>query len=278
MEINSKGDVEMSKKKTILKAILIFVIVVIVIGAIGVGVLIKNKDAIIKKAVVKVLSYVLQVEVKLDSLKLSVMEGKCTLEGLVIGNPEGFKTSHAFSMDKIEVDLEVKSFTTDEPVIHLVSVTNPQIILEQGFRKSNLSQLIKNASRFEGKKKTGAEEKPEAEEAQKKIRIDKVIVEGAKVSVSAPVLQGEKLSVPLPRVEINDIGKRKPVTIAEAIKIFVSAVLKEALKSGKGIIPSELDDQLKKSFDDAAETVKKDVLDKVGDGVESVTDGIKKLF
>lgn len=274
----------MAKKKKILIILaVIFGAVLIAIGIVA-GVILANLNDIAKKATVKALSYVLQVEVNLNKFEISLLGGSCTLEGLVIGNPEGYKTKEAFSMDRIDVSVNIKSFRTDEPVIKVVSIKNPKITLEQGFKKSNLSQLIKNASRFEGKEEKKAE--PSPREAEKKIRIDKILLSGARVSLSAPVLQGEALTIPLPTIEMKDIGgKGNPVTIGKAIKIFLSQVVTETLKAGKDIIPSDLDKMLQTSFRDAlnidTSALKKtadDLGENVKEGVKGIQDSVKGIF
>ncbi len=266
----------MTKKKKILIILaVIFGAVLITIGIVA-AVILANLNDIAKTATVKVLTYVLQVDVKLEKFEISLLGGSCTLEGLVIGNPEGFKTKESFSMDRIDVSVNIKSFRTNEPVIKIISIKNPKITLEQGFKKSNLSQLIKNASRFETGKETKAESAPK--ESEKKIRIDKILLSGAKVSLSAPVLQGQALTIPLPSIEINDIGgNNTPVSIGKGIEIFLSRVLTETLKAGKDIIPGDLTKEIQNAVSGAVDTIKKGSSD-IKEGVEDAAKGIKGIF
>lgn len=271
----------MAGKNKVIKIVFILLIVSIVIAGVGIAIVLSNINTIAKNAIVKVCSYVLQVDVKLEKVNVSLLGGSLSMEGLVIGNPEGFKTKEAFSMDKIEVSLDIKSFRTNEPIIKLISIENPRITLEQGFKNSNLKQLMKNASRFEGE--TPVEDTPESQAAQKEVRIDKLIVSGAKVSLSAPVLQGQALSVPVPRIELAELGgKKEPITVAKSIKIFLNAVLEETLKSGKGIIPADLTKDIQNSLTDTVESVKDNIIKKgaseIKEGVEGAAKGIKSLF
>ena len=160
----------MAGKKKFLKIVIIAAALIVIIGVAAVSILLANLDSIARKAIVEVMEFVLQVDVELAKVDISVREGGCTLEGLVIGNPKGFKSKEFFSVDRVDVKVDIKSFKSDEPVIHLVSMTNPEITLEQGLTKSNMSVIIKNASRFE------TEEEEEKKGSEKKIRIDKVIV------------------------------------------------------------------------------------------------------
>jgi hypothetical protein len=175
-------------------------------------------------------------------------KGEVALSDLKIGNPEGFNTATAIEFERVELKVDIKSFKTDEPIINLVSIAEPKITLEQGLRKSNLSVLLENASRFKGEE-APAEEAPEG--ANKKVRVDKVVVEGSTVAVSAPILKGAELSYRLPTIEMNDIGGGgKPVSVAESISIFFREILAKSIEAASGVqgMPSELVSDLDAGF------------------------------
>ncbi len=248
-------------KKIIISIVAVLFIVVIVSGI----VFFANLNTIAKAGIEKVLSYVLQVDVSLQKVKVSLLGGSVKLKGLVIGNPEGFKTEKAFSVDEVTVKVDIKSFATDEPNIKLISIKSPEITLEQGFKGSNLSRLVENASRLESEE---AEEAPEG--SQKNVRIGEVIVDGAQIALSAPVLRGKEISFPLPRIELNDIGgEKEPVSIAEAMEVFFTEILSQSIKAGKGIIPPGLDEALQKSLDSALESI--------GDASGVLKEGVEEL-
>lgn len=263
-------------RKIIISIVAVLFIVVIVSGI----VFFANLNTIAKVGIENVASYVLQVDVSLQKVKVSLLGGSVKLKGLVIGNPEGFKTEKAFSVDEVTVKVDIKSFTTDEPNIKLISIKSPEITLEQGFKGSNLSQLVENASRFESKE---AEEPPEG--SQKKIKIDKIVINGAQIALSAPVLQGKEISFPLPGIELNDIGGEKErVSIAEAMQLFFTEILSQSIKAGGGIIPPGLDESLQKSLDSALEGIR-DASGVLKEGVEELKEktgilkeGTRSLF
>lgn len=269
----------MAKKKLTKILILIPAGLIILLLIVGI-VFLANLNSIVKVAVEKVMSFVLQVDVTLKKAQVSILGGSVELQGLIIGNPEGFKTQEAFSVDKVNVKVSLKSFRTDEPTVNLISIKNPKITLEQGLRRSNLSQLIKNASRFETEE---AVEEETPKEAQKKVKIDRVIVDGAEVALSAPVLQGQEMSFPLPKIELNNIGgEKKPVTIPEAIRIFFTKILTQAITAGKGIIPPDLEKSLKDSLKSALEGVtevpeilKQEMGEQLKEGEETIKEELK---
>ena len=52
-----------------------------------------------------------------------------------------------------------------------------------------------------------------------------------------------------------EVKPSSPVSIAEAMEVFFTEILSQAIKSGKGIIPPDLDEALQKSLDSALESI-----------------------
>lgn len=266
------------KKQKILKILGIAVIVLVIIAIVGGAILYAGRNTIARKGIIEVLSYVLQVDVQLKKVNLSPFKGAVSLEGFVIGNPEGFDGKELFSADKIDVALDIKSFSTNEPTIKLISMKNASVTLEQKLSGSNVSKLIDNASRLQGEKKEEPKEKPAASE--KKIKIEKILLEGTKAGVVAPFTGGKALSVPIPRIEMNDLGGNKePMNIPQAISAFFKEIVKAILSSGKNILPADFDKQLGAAFSGATEAVGKageKVMDSVGDAAKGIGGLLKK--
>jgi AsmA-like protein len=283
-------------KKKLLKILIISTVVIVLLITAGITLVFLNLNSIARKGIEESLAFVLQVDVSLKKVDISIFSGKCSLHDLVIGNPEGFKSKESFSVEIIEVELDLKSFKTDEPVIHRIYIKEPHITLEQKLKKSNFSEMIKNASRFD----TGeAEESEETKKSEMNIRIDQVIMDRSKVSVMAPIIN-RPISLRIPKYTIKDIGgKKEPVTIAESIKIVFTGLFKKILEDGKGIIPDDISGMLKNSLGSVTEqlgkafegikdqtgtvgkTLKdggKDIGTNVKDAAKGVTDGITGLF
>ena len=73
----------------------------VVLIVIGVILFVANLDRIVKVAVEKTLSYVLEVDVTLEGVEIAATSGEVVLKGLVIPNPEGFNTASAIEFDEI---------------------------------------------------------------------------------------------------------------------------------------------------------------------------------
>jgi len=251
------------------KIILAGIIVIIIIAVF----LLNNINPIVKKGVETGGSKVLNTPVTLNNSDISVFSGSGALVGLTIGNPSGFKTEYAFQLKKVQVDLDVKSVTSDTIHIKNILIDAPSIIFEGGFGKSNLSQLLANAKAFGGGGTTGAETKNEAknDSPQKKMLIDHVTIANGSISVSMNLLQGQKLTVPLPTLELSDIGKDGNTNAAKAMEEILTAITQAvipAIQSGLGTL--DIDKKLQETG--------KALQEEVQGGVQEKLDTFKGLF
>ena len=115
--------------------------VVVAVVVVGVLVMVGKINPIVKGGVEKAGPVILKAPVTLDAVNISFFSGSGELKGFTVGNPEGYKTAHAFSMDRLKIDLDVKSVTSDKVHIKNIVIDSPNIIFEGSFGKSNLSQL-----------------------------------------------------------------------------------------------------------------------------------------
>ena len=219
-----------------MKKLLILGGVVVAVVVIGVLVLVGKINPIVKSGVEKAGPVILKAPVTLDAVNISFFSGSGELKGFSIGNPEGYKTAHAFNMDRLKIDIDVKSVTSDKVHIRNIIINSPNIIFEGSFGKSNLSQLQANAAEFSGAGNDGGKKESEGE-GGKKLIVDHVLIDNGSISVSMGILQGQKLTVPLPKIELNDIGKDKDASISDVLGEILAAVNKAvipAVQSGVG--------------------------------------------
>jgi len=210
--------------------------VIIAVVVIGVLVMLGKVNPIVKSGVEKAGPAILKAPVTLDAVNISFFSGSGELKGFTVGNPEGYKTVYAFSMDRLKIDLDVKSVTSDKLHIRNIIINSPSIIFEGGYGKSNLSQLQANAAEFTGSG-DGDGKKEGSDGGGKKLLIDHVVIDNGSISVSMGIMQGQKLTVPLPKIELKDIGKDKDANISDVLGEILAAVNKAvipAVQSGVG--------------------------------------------
>ena len=212
--------------KWILGILVVLIIVLGLVVAFGLG-------SIIKTGVETVGPVVTGVPITLDGAHVAPVRGQAKLKGLVVGNPEGFKTPNMFVLNDFKVKLAIRSILSDEIRIESIRIDGPQITYEQGLRGNNISTLMKQIEENTGAADSDASEGEAGKESDtdsgggKKVVIDEVIISNAKVRLSITGLGGKAASIPLPTIELKDIGKETDgVTFAEAIAEIVSAVLR----------------------------------------------------
>ena len=267
------------KIKPLTKILLVGTAVIVIVAVAAVFL---YMNTLAKTAIEKVLAYVLEVDVSLGKVDLALKEGRADLYNLKIGNPAGFKTPEAFSFARASIDIDVGSLRSDTRRITLIEIVEPRITIEQDISKSNIKQLIDNASRFE----TAGTGEPEAsgkesQEAASKVIIDKVRVENARVTVASSLLP-KNMEFGLPTLELNGIGKESEgVTVAKAITMFFQKVLTSSLAAGKGVIPDDVAKVLgtgAQAVEQVLGTSKKTVEKTVGTVTEGVKKGLTGLF
>ena len=226
-------------------------------------------NSIVKTAVETVAPKITGTPVTLESVSISAFSGKGTLKGLVVGNPQGFTTDHAFALGTVSVDIDLPSLMSDKIIIEEIYIDAPEVTYEVGLSGSNIGEIQENVEIFAG---APSEEEEDVGEG-KKIQINHFVFKNAKIGLSAKLLQGSKLSVALPSVELNDIGKeRDGMSIGRAAQEVFTPLTNQITAVAKAGIASA--GELATSGVDAARKAGGAVTDTAKGAVE----GVKGLF
>ena len=186
-------------------------------------------------------------KVTLGGAMISPFNGSGTLKELYVGNPEGFSDGKAFSCAKIHVNAEITSVFGDTLVIDEIVIEGPEFVYETKLTSSNIGKILDNVNKFTGP--SAPEEKSSG--PAKKIIIKHFVLEKAMVAVSAG---GVTLPVPVPRLELNDIGVKNggdtpAQATAEVLQQVLGSVSKSAiaaLAKGGGALGKGAEDAAKK--------------------------------
>ena len=252
-------------KKRLIGFALLAVIIVAVIYFAGSSIL--NKG--IKSGVETYGPRVTQTPVTLEDVQLSILSGSGMLKGLHVGNPEGYKSENIFALGQIDLKVNTRSVFSDKIIIDHIIIKRPAMSYEKKLTTSNLKKLLENIEQF-----TGPSSEPEAETAEeekagtkKQVVIKKLLIEDGTIYVGA---LGIGQTIPLPRIEMENIGEDgNEMTMPEVIDLVLSQVLQSI---GPAIASAgELGGA-------AADVLKTQGLDKVGQATDLVGEGIKGLF
>ncbi|MGR3177350.1 MAG: AsmA family protein [Candidatus Anammoxibacter sp.] len=171
-------------------------------------------DKTIKMAVETVGSGITKTQITLESVKLSIFSGSGELKGLVVGNPEGFNTPEAISMGHVKLDLSILSLFSDTIIIEEILVDGAEITYEASIKGSNFKTIMDNVESTVGGTTEDEHEQdiPEKDDspksAAKKMQINKLVFKNGKIHVSSKMFKGKVVTIPLPSIELYDIGKK----------------------------------------------------------------------
>jgi hypothetical protein len=230
------------------KNLLVAGITVVVLLIVAVAVAALCLDSIVKKGVETIGPQITKVSVNLDSIHIGLLTGAAKVKGLVVGNPDGYKTPNAISVGLAEVGVNPFSVLSDKIVVRFVHVESPEITFEGGLSGNNLSKIEDNVN---GVAQAGGPPKTTTSASSKpaqKIEVDDFLITGAKVHVSLTGLGAKEMTLPLPDIHLTDLGKGSggltPTDLTHAvlksiISATVSAVKDSAMDlgnvSGKGV-------------------------------------------
>ena len=217
--------------KKIIKIILILLVVLIIAAALGIHFFL---DGAVKKAVETIGPQVTKVDVKLDSVSISILSGSGKIKGLVLGNPEGFKSKSSISLGKVSLGLKPTSLLSDKIVVRSIVLEAPEITFEQSLKGNNLLTLQKNLGAASGAVKEQPKEQPKEKTAGKKLQVDDVLITGGKIHVTVSALGGKSATVSLPPIHFTNLGTGpEGITPAELSKRILSELIEGAVREGE---------------------------------------------
>ncbi len=288
----------------------------VIILIVAVFAIILNLGKIVKTGINTVVPQVTKCEAHVDDVNFNVFGGKFEIKNLVIKNPEGYKTDHAFALGHIFVNVKMGSLMSDVIEIDQVIIDAPEITYEVGLGNSNLNTILENVNsslpESDDKEKKEEPQKEEKKEG-KKVIVNLIKVTNGKIGISAKIAGGMEAPIVLPDLEIKDLGKKEGgismvqaaaitlkttlLSIFDVLKNSSKLLLDGAKAIGEGItegiksIGEGAKDSIKSLGDGAKDSIKslgdsakslgdsaKDIKDNVKDNVKNAAEGLKNLI
>jgi len=235
-------------KKLLLRIALILVVLVVV-GVVAVGL---SLNTAIKKGVETLGPRIAKVDVKLAGVDLSLFSGNGSISGLVIGNPEGYKTPHAISVGSTRVSVSPGSVLSDKIVVKSIRVEAPEITFEVGPGGSNLQQIQANLASTMGAGGSTGQPAATGKQPGKKLQVDEVIITGGKITLGAALLGGTIAEASLPEIRLKDLGTGpEGITGADLGNRLLSVIMDGAIKIAGDQLSKAGKDALNKTANEA---------------------------
>ena len=225
--------------KKIVIGILIAMAVVMVLAVLAVRLFL---DKAVKSGVETFGPRLTKVDVALQSASLSLLSGSGTLKGLVIGNPQGFKTPTAIQVGTVSLCLEPRSLLSDKVVVKSLDFQRPEVTFETDLRNNNLKKILANVQETSGggpKEPARPQEpgQPKETKPAKKLQVDDLVISGGKVRVAVTTLAGQSATLPLPDIHLQSLGTGpEGITAEELTKRVLQAIEKGAAQASAGTV------------------------------------------
>jgi hypothetical protein len=155
--------------------------------------------SIVKKGVNRLGPEMTKSKVELGSARISPFSGHGSLGDLVVGNPTGWTSDHAFALKEITLDVQPGSLTGNHVVVNNLVIDHPDVIYETRITSSNLQDLLNNLQQANGssKESTAKNGKP------MKIEVRNFVLKNGKITVKAA---DRMVSLDLPTITLQNLG------------------------------------------------------------------------
>jgi uncharacterized protein involved in outer membrane biogenesis len=258
--------------KKIVVGTLIAVAVVLVLAVLAAGLFL---DKAVKRGVETFGPKLTRSDVTLQSVSLSLFSGSGTVKGLVVGNPQGFKTPSAIRIGTVSLSLKPLSLLSDKIVVKSINFQGAEITFETDLRGNNLKKILANmqeATRGGAKEPAKPQEpaQPKRTKPAKPLQVDELVISGGKVNVSVTALGGQSATIPLPEVHLQALGTGpEGITQGELVKKVLEAIEKGATQAAAGTVTD---------ISKGALYFTKDAGKTGSNAVDTITKGIGNMF
>jgi hypothetical protein len=181
-------------------------IVVVLLLAVLLGVAWAYLDEIVQNGITTVGPALTKVDVTVRNVRLSPLNGHGAIEGLVVGNPAGFKSAEAIRVEHVAMNLVARSLLEDKVIVESLVIESPEVTIEGGMKSNNLTAISDN---IEASIKALASEpkSPKPKGQGKKLQVNKLSITGIRARLAFGMLQGKGITIPVPDIHLSGLGQ-----------------------------------------------------------------------
>ena len=203
--------------RRILAGILIVLVVLVLLATLRLG-------TIIKTAVNTAGPALLGVPVTVDSVSVFPYRGEVDLRALTIGNPDGYGSEYLFRLDRMRLELVLADLFKGRTRVREIVIEGPHVWYDRKLSRSNVGDLLETLEKLappEDSEAPPEERKPPA----KPVVIDRLSMQEGTVGIRI----GVGMKLPLPAVELKDIGKDGALMPVQVIRLILVNIFKGVL-------------------------------------------------
>jgi uncharacterized protein involved in outer membrane biogenesis len=182
-----------------------------------------------------------------------------------VANPSGCKTPIAIKVGEISVRMNPLSAFSDKTIIDSLTLKSPEITLEGGLKKNNLTQIQKNMNDYNSDSSTTASKPTAASDAAlqsgKKFQINELVITGARLHVISLFATGKNVSISLPVIRLVNLGSgpagiTSPEVAQKALKALLNSITENAAETITNLGKEAVSKAKKFDFKKAGERLK----------------------
>ena len=231
-----------------------------------------NLDGIVKKVIEDVGTDVTQTSVDVSGVGIKLLDGKAAISGLSVANPPGFSNPNIFTLDKVSVEIDIKSVNSNPIIINEILVRQPQVFYEMNKdQTSNLDVLKKNVASYSASSSSSSSPSDADKEAapgekgeELKLIIKKLNFEGGHLSAVSALAPDKKIEADLPAFHMSNLGQSTGgATSDQLAKQIMDRLIKQAVDVAAKAGVDQLTDELQKKGKEALD-------EKVGDTLKGL--------
>ncbi len=232
-----------------MKKILLLLLLLAVLVAAALFWLSRNMDSLVKQGIERYGSAMTQAQVSVGAVNISPSDGKGSLRDLSVGNPAGFKTTHALKAALVEIEIDVSTLTKDVLVIRRIVIEAPDVIYEKGATLTNFEAIAQHIA-----SSVSSTQAKSDKAGGKRFIVEHLSVHNAKAQASAAFMNGKTMALTLPDIDLKNLGRAQGGLRADELAGAVVAALRAKLS-----MAANFDNLLKSSgeaLDQLGSTVK----------------------
>ena len=234
---------------------------VLVIVAVTVFVLLSKLDSLVAAAIERSGSHVTGTNVSVASVEIGIKEGRGSVTGLAVTNPDGFTQRMAFELGEVTLDVDVQSIRSQDPiVIELIRVTAPRVLFELDKNgKSNVDAIRKHAEAVT-KSFSGGGDSSNNDDSPP-ILVRSIQFEAGQIQGDASAVGIGHFEVNLPSFTLTNVGGPRGGQPAELGKTIITALARKAAEAvardkAGNVVETTLKDALGKKTTDLINSVR----------------------
>ncbi len=262
----------------------------VLLAAIGVGVLFFCLNGIAKRSIETGGTYALGVPTALGDIDISLFSGSCELNNLRVENPKNFTFPSFLRIDHGEFSIDVKSLSSDTVKVNHIRFKGVELSIEKTKAGSNYQVILDHLQQLSARMGTGqTTNEPDAQDAQagKNIVIGEILIEDVSVNLNvnalglgvAPIQKTIRLSEPIRLTNLGTAEDAK-MQMAHVVGIIVKTMLSEVIRQAGGLLPDIIGNELGKGLDGLGKISQlgaKVLKDGMTGGVEDAKQAVDKL-